>query len=190
MRLCSAFILRVYAPCSVRACMLRACVHAPCSVRCAPRSMRRLRRFASCSASFVRRACVVCVVLRLRASCVRRALRRSYIVRASFASCMRRACVVRCVVRALLRYMPAFVGIYGNLWELMGTCGNLWELVGVCGNSWELVGTYGNLWELMGTYGNLIIIIIIIIWFGDTVAVSHPTKCNTYSKVRALSWVR
>ena len=34
------------------------------------------------------------------------------------------------------------------------------------------------------------LIIIIIIWFGDTVTVSHPTKCNTYSKVRALSWVR
>ena len=33
----------------------------------------------------------------------------------------------------------------------------------------------------------IIIIIIIIIWFGDTVTVSHPTKCNTYSKVRALS---
>ena len=32
-----------------------------------------------------------------------------------------------------------------------------------------------------------IIIIIIIIWFGDTVTVSHSTKCNTYSKVRALS---
>ena len=31
------------------------------------------------------------------------------------------------------------------------------------------------------------IIIIIIIWFGDTVTVSHPTKCNTNSKVRALS---
>ena len=25
----------------------------------------------------------------------------------------------------------------------------------------------------------IIIIIIIIIWFGDTVSVSHPTKCNT-----------
>ena len=33
----------------------------------------------------------------------------------------------------------------------------------------------------------IIIIIIIIIWFGDTVTVSHPTKCNTNSKVRALS---
>ena len=33
----------------------------------------------------------------------------------------------------------------------------------------------------------IIIIIIIIIWFGDTVTVSHPTKCNAYSKVRALS---
>ena len=33
----------------------------------------------------------------------------------------------------------------------------------------------------------IIIIIIIIIWFGDTVTVSHPTKCDTYSKVRALS---
>ena len=27
------------------------------------------------------------------------------------------------------------------------------------------------------------IIIIIIIWFGDTVTVTHPTKCNTNSKV-------
>ena len=33
----------------------------------------------------------------------------------------------------------------------------------------------------------IIIIIIIIIWFGDTVTVSHFTKCNTNSKVRALS---
>ena len=33
----------------------------------------------------------------------------------------------------------------------------------------------------------LIIIIIIIIWFGDTVTVSHSTKCDTNSKVRALS---
>ena len=31
------------------------------------------------------------------------------------------------------------------------------------------------------------IIIIIIIWFGDTVTVTHPTKCNTNSKVRAMS---
>ena len=30
----------------------------------------------------------------------------------------------------------------------------------------------------------IIIIIIIIIWFGDTVTVSHPTKCNTNSNVR------
>ena len=30
-------------------------------------------------------------------------------------------------------------------------------------------------------------IIIIIIWFGDTVTVSHSTKCDTNSKVRALS---
>ena len=29
-----------------------------------------------------------------------------------------------------------------------------------------------------------LIIIIIIIWFGDTVTVSHFTKCNTNSKVR------
>ena len=36
----------------------------------------------------------------------------------------------------------------------------------------------------------LMMIIIIIIWFGDTVTVSHPTKWNTNSKVRALSWVR
>ena len=27
--------------------------------------------------------------------------------------------------------------------------------------------------------------IIIIIWFGDTVTVTHPTNCNTNSKVRA-----
>ena len=27
------------------------------------------------------------------------------------------------------------------------------------------------------------------IWFGDTVTVSHSTKCDTNSKVRALSWV-
>ena len=33
----------------------------------------------------------------------------------------------------------------------------------------------------------IIIIIIIIIWFGDTVTVTHPTKCNTNSKVRAMS---
>ena len=33
----------------------------------------------------------------------------------------------------------------------------------------------------------IIIIIIIIIWFGDTVTVSHSTKCDTNSKVRALS---
>ena len=31
------------------------------------------------------------------------------------------------------------------------------------------------------------IIIIIIIWFGDTVTVSHSTKCDTNSKLRALS---
>ena len=54
----------------------------------------------------------------------------------------------------------AFVGTYGNLWELMGTYGNLWELMGTYGNLWELMGTYGNLWvlsawELMRTYGNL-----------------------------------
>ena len=30
-------------------------------------------------------------------------------------------------------------------------------------------------------------IIVIIIWFGDTVTVSHLTKCNTNSKVRATS---
>ena len=34
---------------------------------------------------------------------------------------------------------------------------------------------------------SIIIIIIIIIWFGDTVTVSHSTKCDTNSKVRALS---
>ena len=34
-----------------------------------------------------------------------------------------------------------------------------------------------------------LLIIIIIIWFGDTVTVSHSTKCDTNSKVRALSWV-
>ena len=28
---------------------------------------------------------------------------------------------------------------------------------------------------------------MIIIWFGDTVTVSHSTKCDTNSKVRALS---
>ena len=33
----------------------------------------------------------------------------------------------------------------------------------------------------------LIIIIIIIIWFGETVTVTNLTKCNTYSKVRAMS---
>ena len=33
----------------------------------------------------------------------------------------------------------------------------------------------------------IIIIIILIIWFGDTVTMSHTTKCNTYSKVRAMS---
>ena len=32
----------------------------------------------------------------------------------------------------------------------------------------------------------IIIIIIIIIWFGDTVTVSHSTKCDTNSKVCAL----
>ena len=31
---------------------------------------------------------------------------------------------------------------------------------------------------------------IIVIWFGDTVTVSHLAKCDTNSKVRALSWVR
>ena len=36
-------------------------------------------------------------------------------------------------------------------------------------------------------YSGLIIIIIIIIWFGDTVTVTHLTKCNTNSKVRAMS---
>ena len=30
----------------------------------------------------------------------------------------------------------------------------------------------------------ILIIIIIIIWFGDTVTVSHSTKCDTNSKVR------
>ena len=30
-------------------------------------------------------------------------------------------------------------------------------------------------------------LIIIIIWFGDTVTVTHFTKCNTHSKVRAMS---
>ena len=34
---------------------------------------------------------------------------------------------------------------------------------------------------------DIIIIIIIIIWFGDTVTVSHSTKCDTNSKVCALS---
>ena len=34
------------------------------------------------------------------------------------------------------------------------------------------------------------LIIIIIIWVGDTAAVSHFTKCNTNSKVRALSRMR
>ena len=33
----------------------------------------------------------------------------------------------------------------------------------------------------------IIIIIIIIIWFGDTVTVTHLTKCITNSKVRAMS---
>ena len=31
------------------------------------------------------------------------------------------------------------------------------------------------------------IFLIIIIWFGDTVTVVHLTKCNTNSKVRAMS---
>ena len=30
----------------------------------------------------------------------------------------------------------------------------------------------------------IIMMIIMIIWFGDTVTVSHSTKCNTNSKVR------
>ena len=34
---------------------------------------------------------------------------------------------------------------------------------------------------------NYKLIIIIIIWFGDTVTVSHLTMCNTNSKVRAMS---
>ena len=38
---------------------------------------------------------------------------------------------------------------------------------------------------LILTSGN--IIIIIIIWSGDTVTVTHLTKCNTNSKVRAMS---
>ena len=33
------------------------------------------------------------------------------------------------------------------------------------------------------------IIKIIIIWFGDNVTVSHLTKCNTNSKVRAISGI-
>ena len=33
----------------------------------------------------------------------------------------------------------------------------------------------------------IIIIMIIIIWFGDAITVSYSTKCDTYSKVRALS---
>ena len=33
----------------------------------------------------------------------------------------------------------------------------------------------------------IIIMIIIIIWFGDTVTVTHPTNCDTNSKVRAMS---
>ena len=39
------------------------------------------------------------------------------------------------------------------------------------------------------TYQTAIIIInqIIIIWFGETVTVSHSTQCNTNSKVHALS---
>ena len=39
----------------------------------------------------------------------------------------------------------------------------------------------------LGNRHELIIIIIIIIWFGDTVTVTHPTNCNTNSKVRAMS---
>ena len=31
-----------------------------------------------------------------------------------------------------------------------------------------------------------LLIIIVIIWFGDTVVVTHLTKCNTNSKVRAI----
>jgi hypothetical protein len=35
-----------------------------------------------------------------------------------------------------------------------------------------------------------VIIIIIIVWFGDTVTVSHLTKCKPNSKVRAMSWCK
>ena len=41
--------------------------------------------------------------------------------------------------------------------------------------------------ETSAVLARIIIIIIIIIWFGDTVTVSHSTKCDTNSKVRALS---
>ena len=80
----------------------------------------------------------------------------------------------------MLRFcvMRAFVGTYGNLWELiggggggggggkggvwehMGTYGNLWELMGTCGNLWELMGTYGNLWDLMGTCGIFVFLML------------------------------
>ena len=42
---------------------------------------------------------------------------------------------------------------------------------------------------LLTLYGYyvIIIIIIIIIWFGVTITVTHLTKCNTKSKVRAMS---
>ena len=36
-------------------------------------------------------------------------------------------------------------------------------------------------------YSKVHLIIIIIIWFGDTFTVTHLTKCNTYSEVRAMS---
>ena len=58
---------------------------------------------------------------------------------------------------------------------------NPWTIGRVCNDTWAdwLITVYKN--DIVA------MIIIIIIWFGDTVTVSHLTKCDTNSKVRAMS---
>ena len=65
------------------------------------------------------------------------------------------------------------------------------SLAGVyeAGSHWRVsvAGSHGPAKPAFCRYRQGKLVIIIIIWFGDTVTVMHFTKCNTNSKVRTLS---
>ena len=67
-------------------------------------------------------------------------------------------------------YFELYDMLYGVIWHHVISSSNIWHHV---------------IWVMWHH-----IIIIIIIWVGDTATVSHFTKCNTNSKVRALSRIR